>query len=488
MMRRSVPLSARSANGLAVAIGGAGVVGGIVGVSSVAASPLVPLGALVAGTGFLAVLRSPLTAVVGFVLAASLLPFAVIPVRLGVSLTLVDVALTLLLLVWVARLLRGRRELITTPIDGLLGLFLGLAIVGFILGSGYAAVGGEQFRLFLKLLNSMLFFYGVVQVVESERDLKRVVRTLLLGGGAAAGIAILLYALPHDVTVRALSLLRPLGYPAGEEVIRTIAGTSTVRATGTSIDPNVLGGLLMLIAVPACAYLTAGTRIMSRPILAGVLAVLVVGIALSYSRSSWVGLAAGVGFIAGFRDRRAWIFAALGMGTLMLLPQGQVLLDRFTSGVAARDQAAAMRLGEYKDALALIAQYPLFGVGFGEAPTIELYVAVSSIYLLIAEEMGLVGLSLFLLVVGTGLVHSFRQGAVRSVELRTAVIAFQATMVAALVAGLFDHYFFNLRFPHMVAMFWLMLALLLTSVRLAALAKVRDVEAELVKNPTLKSY
>ena len=40
--------------------------------------------------------------------------------------------------------------------------------------------------------------------------------------------------------------------------------------------------------------------------------------------------------------------------------------------------SAQMRLGEYRDALRLIAAYPWFGVGFGAAPEIELYIAASS--------------------------------------------------------------------------------------------------------------
>src|SRR5439155_216269 len=117
---------------------------------------------------------------------------------------------------------------------------------------------------------------------------------------------------PQETTVRLLSALRPLGYPTGEEVIRRIASTDTVRATGTSIDPNVLGGLLMVIAVVACALLISPHPLIRRPVLLGVIAVVVAGIVLSYSRSSWIGLAAGIGFIAGFRDRRAWVFAAVG--------------------------------------------------------------------------------------------------------------------------------------------------------------------------------
>lgn len=450
---------------LAVGIGGAGVLGGAVGVMSVAVSPLAPAGAMMGLAGLVTVMRSPLMAVLAFVVLACLLPFGVIPVRVGVALTFIDAALTLLLLVWVVRMLRSREQVVTTPIDGLLLLFLGSAVVSFILGTGYAVLGAEQFRLFLKLLNSVLFFFGVMQAVRTEGDLRLVLRALLFAGGAAGTLAVVLYVLPRDTTVVFLSLLRPLGYPSGPEVIRLIASTETARAIGTSIDPNVLGGLLMLIAVLACALLVSPAPLLRRSWLIGILVALLGGIVLSYSRSSWVGLAAGVGFIAGFRDRRAWILIAVGVAALAFMPQGSMLLDRFTSGIQARDQAAAMRVSEYEDALKLIGQYPLLGVGFGVAPTIELYVAVSSVYLLIAEEMGLAGLGVFLAALTVVLMRSF-QAARGPDQLQGAFVGLQAAVVAALVAGLFDHYFFNIRFPHMAGFFWLLVGLLCVATQL----------------------
>ena len=54
-----------------------------------------------------------------------------------------------------------------------------------------------------------------------------------------------------------------------------------------------------------------------------------------------------------------------------------------------------MRFGEYKDALILIARYPFFGVGFTGVPDIDIYLGVSMLYLIIAENMGLIGLAIF---------------------------------------------------------------------------------------------
>ncbi len=54
-----------------------------------------------------------------------------------------------------------------------------------------------------------------------------------------------------------------------------------------------------------------------------------------------------------------------------------------------------MRFGEYKDALILIERYPLFGVGFTGTPDLDIYLGVSMLYLIIAENMGIIGLALF---------------------------------------------------------------------------------------------
>jgi hypothetical protein len=40
-------------------------------------------------------------------------------------------------------------------------------------------------------------------------------------------------------------------------------------------------------------------------------------------------------------------------------------------------------------------------------------------------------------------------------------------MAAVAAAGLFDHYFTNIQFPHMMALFWLCMGLLVSATRLA---------------------
>ena len=60
-----------------------------------------------------------------------------------------------------------------------------------------------------------------------------------------------------------------------------------------------------------------------------------------------------------------------------------------------------MRLDEYRNALEIVQQHPLFGIGFGSAPSIDLAPGVSSLYLTVAETIGLPGLALYLAALGT---------------------------------------------------------------------------------------
>jgi O-antigen ligase len=393
-----------------------------------------------------------------------LLPFGVIPLRLGVQLTFLDATLTLVLLVTLLGLLRERRPLVGSPLNAPLVLFVGLATVSFIVGTSFA-LSAELARYFLKLVNSLLLYFTILNVVRTRGQVEQLARALILTGGLAAAIAVALYFAPRTTAVQLLSALRPLGYPSGPEVLRTIPDTDTLRAIGTSIDPNLLGGLLMMSAVLTVGQALAPSRLLPRPLLAVLAAVQIVGLGLTYSRAAWVGLAVGVLYLATFRYRRAWVVAAVAGLGLVFVPQGNAVLTRFLEAFGGRDPATALRLVEYHTATQLIAQYPWFGVGFGSGPNVQLFLGVSSLYLLIAEEMGLIGLTVFLSMVGLLLVDSLRGlAALQEPRNQGLALGFQACLAAALTSGLFDHYFF--RFPHSLALFWCFAALLWLAARL----------------------
>jgi O-antigen ligase len=253
-----------------------------------------------------------------------------------------------------------------------------------------------------------------------------------------------------------------------------------LRAISTSTDPNVLGGLLILITTLTAAQLFARKPLLPRKVVAVMVLADALCLYLTYSRGSMLGLAAGLGLLALVKYRRLIPLMALAAGLLLLLPQAQDYVQHFSEGLRFQDLATLMRLGEYKDALILISRHPWIGVGFVGTPESSLYIGVSMVYLLIAEEMGLIGLGTFLVII----VLFFRQvwlawPTVRKQEGLEAILLGLTTAVAGiLVGGIADHYFFNLSFPHSVSIFWIFLALAMVAVRLgtreAATETVRE--------------
>lgn len=443
------------------------------GLATALVHPVAGVAALMGLMLALGILVNTQLGLMSFVLVAVLLPFAVVPVPLLGNLkpTLLDAALTGLLLAWVFRFLgKPATGLVRTPIDPLVLVFIGLAATSFIIG--VFSVTAEAARFFLKTINSILFFFSVTNCLRQTRQLTSIVRLLLIAGFAASVIALALYLLDPGTANRLLNYLAPLGYPSGV-VLRNVANTDILRAIGTSVDPNILGGTLVLIIPVALGQLFGETPILPRWQMALVVAAMGLTMALTYSRGSWLGLAAAALFLSGLRYRKLLVLLVVFGVALYFLPVGDFFVERFESGVRFEDQAAAMRLGEYKDALRLISLYPWFGVGFGQAPSIDLYIAASSIYLLMAEEMGLIGVGAFLATVTTLFVYALtRLPKIADPSLRTIQMGALAGVLGALTAGLFDHHFFNLNFPHTVALFWFTVGLVMVATRLGTEARV----------------
>ena len=201
---------------------------------------------------------------------------------------------------------------------------------------------------------------------------------------------------------------------------------------------------------------------------------------LSLSRASWAGLAAGLLFIGALRYRRILVLAALGALGVLATSAGQSFASRFVSGFSTADPATAFRVGEYANAFTLLGRYPLLGIGFGASPDIDVTAGVSSVYLLVGEQTGLVGLAVYVFALAATWWIGLRGLAtIQNARLQGIRAAFLAAFSGALVAGLFDHYFANQAFPHAVALFWLYAAVLVASSRLAA----RKAEPERTAQP-----
>jgi len=437
-------------------------------------SPLMAFGLVVLLVGGLMMLRSTQVGLLALISVTTLFPFGVIPVKLGFYPTFLDAVLLALFFVWLGRVVtRADEQVVTSPLALPILAFILLAFFSFIAGTAHASITKEALRHFLEIVISICVFFVVVNFVRSRRQLEGIARAIILAGFAEALIGVVLYFLPRDLTVRLLSALRFFHYPAGWGVLRFIEDNPLfpMRAVSTSIDPNVLGGTLIFVTCLTAPQLFAKRPLLKRRWVGPILLTMLICMVLTFSRGSFAGLGLALLFIGATKYRKLLLLILIAGIIFLLLPQTQEYIQHFRAGVRGQDLATQMRFGEYKDAMILIRRYPWFGVGFIAPPDIDLYIGVSNLYLLIAEKMGLVGLSAFLLtmlVLSFHILRAFKRMGAGS-EIGPILLGLTAALIGVLVGGLFDHYLFS--YPHSSALLWLYIGLTMAAVRLIEMVR-----------------
>lgn len=434
--------------------------------------PTIALATAIAVVGGTLILLDTHWGFVGLTGVLFVVPFATLPFTVGFKPTFLDLALGALFFVWLLKLVTGQeRHFIASPLGLLVTLFMMMALFSFAYGLTHSSANSFLIRRFAEILIGIALYFVIINTVRTSVELMWVTRWLMLGGWACAAIAVLFYLLPADATVWILDRLARFDYPGGYGALRWIEDdpNGTMRAIGTAVDPNVLGGMMILVVGLLAPQPFAGRPVLPRWLTLLMLSTAVCALYLTYSRSALLGIAAAIGLVALLKYRRLIPLGVAGALLLFILPQTQEYVVRLQEGFALQDLATQMRLGEYKDALILIRRYPLFGVGFTGVPDIDLYLGVSMLYLIMAENMGIVGLAIFLaILVGffTMLFLSWRRG--YPPELEAILLGLAGAVCGALVSGVFDHYWFNMTYPHMTVLFWLYLGLAMTTVLIRA--------------------
>ncbi|MFN8472985.1 MAG: O-antigen ligase family protein [Anaerolineae bacterium] len=348
-------------------------------------------------------------------------------------------------------------------------VYVGLACVAFVWGSDNAILGRDIIRRFAEFLLAVSLVWLLPAILGTHQDVRNATRALIFGGGVAAAVGIVLYVIPRALATTLLSSLRVFDYPSGPDVLRFINNDPSLpqRATGTSIDPNAYGGLLIVVAAMTIPHIFA-RRPMIAPRLAWALAgMMALALFMTRSRGSMLGLLAAVAFVAFLRYRRVFIWLIIAVALILVLPWTQDYVASFFAGVRGQDLSTQMRLGEYKDAINLITRHPWIGVGYAGTPDIDLYIGVSSLYLLLAENAGLIGLAAFGAAMAAFFVLARRGMRADDGRMEPVILGGAAAIFGVLVAGVFDHYFVNITFPASVTLFWFIIGLTTAAVGVA---------------------
>jgi O-antigen ligase len=177
---------------------------------------------------------------------------------------------------------------------------------------------------------------------------------------------------------------------------------------------------MFIVVAIVCAYLLSqmNPHTRERLLLAGVLPILFVGLALTYSRTGYLALVVSLFFVS-YRLAKTQGYVILAASILMLGLIVPLLPDAFYDRVGTilpavekQDDTVGIRLQRWKYAMQMIKDHPVAGVGPNNfIPALMRYgrgdvnrkqgLVVHNTFLNVGAEMGLVGLALFILTMGS---------------------------------------------------------------------------------------
>jgi putative inorganic carbon (HCO3(-)) transporter len=281
----------------------------------------------------------------------------------------------------------------TPPTGG--ALWLPLVLAGVVVLYALQTLYSPDFS---KSLQNVCFFfvpfslvYALLRDVEWDRKLL----TLVLWVVALEAVAFVVVG-----SVEYLS--RSLFW--NDQVIRSNEFHTYFRVNSIFWDPNIYGRYLALVIVIAMSALLWAKERRTLGLLAGLIAVLWLGLVPTFSQSSFAALLAGLAVLAALRWSWRWTLAAVGAGAIL-----GIVVVLFAGGISKLSPdrlnvETGGRSNLVSGGTDLFAQRPLWGYGAGSFPrayrehiaTKKAPVSVSHTEpVTVAAEQGLIGLAAY---------------------------------------------------------------------------------------------
>lgn len=298
----------------------------------------------------------------------------------GVTLRVDDLILTVICLTWMFRM-AARKELglmRKTPINQPIAWYWLATLVATIIGFYNDRVGAYGFFFVVKYLEYFVLFYMIINQVHDEAAIKRYIIVMLF-------------------TCFVVSILGIVEIPSG--------GRVSAPFEGDIGEPNTFGGYLVLMFGVTLGLFLNEVRGKKKWQLAGLMVLIIVPLAFTESRSSYLAFITMIGlFIVFSQHKRILIvFCLVGiMLTPFVIPKNVVNRMAFTFGQAKEagqfqvggvriDTSTSARLQAWGKVLAQdFFKHPLLGVGVTGGQFLDAQ------YPRVLLETGFIGLFLFL--------------------------------------------------------------------------------------------
>jgi putative inorganic carbon (HCO3(-)) transporter len=383
--------------------------------------------------------RERVVRIAGIVAQAGFIGFVAASV---ISIAAEQACLTIALLAWGLKMLLERRwEVKRTPLDW---AFLILAAV-MILSTAFSIKPMEGVRLGLKKLLLIPIVYLTVNQVQSEKRLKEVVWLLLGVTGLVSLYGIIIYL-----------------------------GGLEERASATFSIYMTTGGILMMADLVAIALLLNLKRRRELAALGAIVVLVSACLAVTYTRSAWLGLVVGLLLMAILRHRKV-LFLFLILAILIpFAPHG--IKARAASIVDPKDPTNHERVLMWQAGWRMLKDRPVLGLGpidmkepyqkYKLPEAREVVGHLHNNFVQVAATMGSLGLLAFLYWIFAMLksqVRSYRKVPGNERFMKGVVLGGLAAYTGFLVNGLFE---WNFGDSEVIMLVWLFTGLALATERL----------------------
>lgn len=180
---------------------------------------------------------------------------------------------------------------------------------------------------------------------------------------------------------------------AGQQMIHeTNTGKGRINWIGIFNDPNDLALTLVIAVGILLAFIFGKSNIFIKILIVPIIGILFYGVYLTNSRGGFLALLTTVFFYFVKRSRKIILGITLGvtfMAAILIIAPSRM------STLSTEDESAANRIDMWYEGVNMIKASPLFGRGFGMF-TEEQPLTTHNSYMLVAAELGLLGLFFFI--------------------------------------------------------------------------------------------
>ncbi len=373
-----------------------------------------------------------------------------------------DIAITLLLAVW---LMRGLKKI------DIGHKVLSWPLLAFLVWSSASVLWAIDWPVALISAAHLWLFFGFyLYLINEVKDITRILWPLLWGVAlqAAWGVAQFVLNSSLGLTWLGESVLNP--QQAGVPVVE-LDGVRQLRAHGMLPHANVFGGWLAVTSPILLYWFAINKHPVVKRMIVAVLGLAAMGVALSFARGAWlVFVLSLVGiwifWALGAFKKKLWMVTGVGlMFILVLLTQYQYVGSRFDPDNRLEKISTEERLAGIETWQKVFGANAARGAGLGNYASamqqIEpgqpswWYQPVHNIYLAISGELGVIGLAIWFWLIGAILVIKYRIW-----RHNRALAIFSIPVSALLLIGLVDHWPITLQQGKLLIFFALALIIL----------------------------